>query len=391
MVLAGRLFAAALQAVTIYLLARWSAVVAFGACMALLGLLTALQTLGDLGASTFVSKEVARKNRTTRIVKARRMSALATSLISAVGLASTIVWSLMQSRPELLYLAPLWIWLTVERANEIDVAIFIGEKRTAAAMASLVFRRSGTLVMTSALVGLNMDPILAFGASSLAAGVITMVGFRRGSTQSDPCRDPATFREIFSESKHYWIHSFSLQARNVDSTVVALLAGSTQAAFYSLGARLLTPLRMVPTAMAAVVLPHASREGIAHEKPLRLVVMTGVLGLPYVALAAIWPIAIPMLFDGKFDEAIAAVQILTLSIAFTSTTSIFSALLQGSGHGAMVSRISAATSAVTILGIAGCSAAWGAWGAAAAYAIASVLHSALIISQYLSNAKKEAR
>ena len=319
------------------------------------------------------------------------MSALATSLISAVGLASTILWSLMQSRPELLYLAPLWIWLTVERANEIDVAIFIGEKRTAAAMASLVFRRSGTLVMTSALVGLNMDPILAFGASSLAAGVITMVGFRRGSTQSDPCRDPATFREIFSESKHYWIHSFSLQARNVDSTVVALLAGSTQAAFYSLGARLLTPLRMVPTAMAAVVLPHASREGIAHEKPLRLVVMTGVLGLPYVALAAIWPIAIPMLFDGKFDEAIAAVQILTLSIAFTSTTSIFSALLQGSGHGAMVSRISAATSAVTILGIAGCSAAWGAWGAAAAYAIASVLHSALIISQYLSNAKKEAR
>lgn len=391
MVLAGRLFAAALQAVTIYLLARWSAVAAFGACMALLGLLTALQTLGDLGASTFVSKEVARKNRTTWIVKARRMSALATSLISAVGLASTILWSLMQSRPELLYLAPLWIWLTVERANEIDVAIFIGEKRTAAAMASLVFRRSGTLVMTSALVGLNMDPILAFGASSLAAGVITMVGFRRGSTQSDPCRDPATFREIFSESKHYWIHSFSLQARNVDSTVVALLAGSTQAAFYSLGARLLTPLRMVPTAMAAVVLPHASREGIAHEKPLRLVVMTGVLGLPYVALAAIWPIAIPMLFDGKFDEAIAAVQILTLSIAFTSTTSIFSALLQGSGHGAMVSRISAATSAVTILGIAGCSAAWGAWGAAAAYAIASVLHSALIISQYLSNAKKEAR
>jgi len=390
-VLAGRLFAAALQAVTIYLLARWSAVAAFGACMALLGLLTALQTLGDLGASTFVSKEVARKNRTTWIVKARRMSALATSLISAVGLASTILWSLMQSRPELLYLAPLWIWLTVERANEIDVAIFIGEKRTAAAMASLVFRRSGTLVMTSALVGLNMDPILAFGASSLAAGVITMVGFRRGSTQSDPCRDPATFREIFSESKHYWIHSFSLQARNVDSTVVALLAGSTQAAFYSLGARLLTPLRMVPTAMAAVVLPHASREGIAHEKPLRLVVMTGVLGLPYVALAAIWPIAIPMLFDGKFDEAIAAVQILTLSIAFTSTTSIFSALLQGSGHGAMVSRISAATSAVTILGIAGCSAAWGAWGAAAAYAIASVLHSALIISQYLSNAKKEAR
>ncbi len=391
MVLVGRLFAAALQAITIYLLARWSAVAAFGACMALLGLLTALQTLGDLGASTFVSKEVAGTNRTARIVKARKMSALTTSLISAVGLTSTILWSLVQCRPELLYLAPLWIWLTVERSNEIDVAIFIGEKRTATAMTSLLFRRSGTLVMTIALAGFYMDPILAFGISSLVAGVITMVGFRRGPTQSAPCRDPATFREVFSESKHYWIHSFSLQARNVDSTVVALLAGPAQAAFYSLGARLLTPLRMVPTAMAAVVLPHASREGIAHEKPLLLVIMTGVLGLPYVALAAIWPIAIPVIFDGKFDEAIGAVQLLTLSIAFTSTTSIFSALLQGSGRGAIVSRISAATSVVTIVGIAGCSAAWGAWGAAAAYSIASALHSALIIGQYLSNAKKEAR
>ncbi len=62
-VLGGRLVASGIQATSILLLARWTSVEAFGLCVALLGLMTTLQTLGDVGTSTFVSKTVAAKAR----------------------------------------------------------------------------------------------------------------------------------------------------------------------------------------------------------------------------------------------------------------------------------------------------------------------------------------
>ncbi|WP_164073739.1 lipopolysaccharide biosynthesis protein [Stenotrophomonas maltophilia] len=387
-VLFGRMLAASLQAITVFLLAKWSTVTAFGACMALLGLLTALQTLGDLGASTFVSKEVASNGRNDRVTRARRMSAFATSLISAVGILATAAWSILQSRYELLWLTPLWIWLTIERANEIDVAIYIGEKRSAVAMTSLIVRRAGTLVLMLLLTILGAEPIFAFGVASLLAGVATKVALGIKAENAPAAKESVALSEILSESKHYWMHSFSLQARNIDSSLVAVLAGTAQAGFYSLGSRLLTPLRMVPTAMATVLLPHASKSGIARYSLGRILLMTGLLGAPYLALAATWPMVIPLLFHGKFDEAIGPLQLLTVSIAFTSTTSIFSALLQGAGHGAAVSRISIATTFATILGVACGSAGWGAFGAALAYALASVLHSALIILQFTLKTNK---
>ncbi|MFT4256219.1 MAG: lipopolysaccharide biosynthesis protein [Pseudoxanthomonas sp.] len=380
-VLAGRLLSAGIQAASILLLAKWVSVESFGLCVALLGLMTALQTLGDVGVTTFVTKEVAAHGHNARVLAAQRMSRRATTALALAGFIACTVLAAIDNLDFALTL-PLWGWLLVERVTEIHIAVAMGQQRPHVAMLSLVIRRVLSLALFCLLFSLGVTPLLAFSAGYLFGSLLALPLSRMKGSEADSAGNVA-FRDVFTECRHYWIHSFSLQARNVDTFLVGMVSGPAQAAFYGFGARLLTPLRMVPTALASIMLPHSARSGSSAMPGKKLAAIALLLSIPYLGLMLLWPLLIPWLFASEYTGAILPLQIMSAALSLTSCTSIVSAVLQGWGHGARVSRISATATTATLLLVTAGSSLAGATGAATGFAIAACTHVVLVVRAYL--------
>ncbi|PTQ91097.1 lipopolysaccharide biosynthesis protein [Agitococcus lubricus] len=376
-VLSGRLVSTGLQAISIVFLARWVTPVQLGYCMTLLGVMNTLHSVGDVGATTYITRRVAACGMDTGSITAQRFSLYITSLLGVLALGACVTLSLLEII-DLYSLLPLWGWFAIERAAMVRNAVWMGLGHVTKTTRDLTIRRFLALALFLGFAFGGLDPLFSFAMGSFIGSLIAFMVFRNIPTQIEEIE--MSWKTVFQESKHYWVHSFALQARNLDALIVSTLAGPLQAGFYGLGSRLIAPLRMLPTSLSSVVLPWFARPDNTHESPMRLLGgMTAIMAIPYLILIGVMPFAVVPLFGENYAGAVLPLQIICLGLVVSSSTSIASSVLQAKGFGHIVSAISV-WSSLYVLALIGVGAyIQGSVGAAMGYSTGSAIHTLVLV------------
>ncbi|MBD5785276.1 oligosaccharide flippase family protein [Cellulosimicrobium terreum] len=376
---AGRVTAAILQALTFGALALLVTPAALGAVGTLLALLLVLQTLCDLGVSTYLVRTRAASPDDGRIRSAVVLNRITTVPLLLVGVVLAVVVSALHDDVSLGMLLPLAVWAAAERNAETVAGIALADGRASFTVFNLVLRRAVMAAGFFLLGWWGVEAILAYGLAS-ALGALLSVLWTNAVTPLPTAR--VALSTVAREARAYWANSVAVQARNLDVAVVSGVAGAAAAGVYSLASRLVVPLRLVPTSLATAVLPHAARTR-EHDDRRRVMVnvawILGAVSVLYVGLALTLPWVVAA-FPGlePVEPAVPATQILLLALPFAASGSVASALLQARGLAGFVSRVAVLMSAVCLVGAGVGGAVSGATGAAAAFAVALTLQAVVL-------------
>jgi O-antigen/teichoic acid export membrane protein len=218
----------------------------------------------------------------------------------------------------------------------------------------LVLRRGGALLFLLLAAFLNINPLLGFTSGLAASSVLSAYLVVRRNKPTVSTERTCRARELIGLARPYWINSLGTQARNLDALVVAMILNPVSAGYYGAASRLTTPLRIIPTSFASVLMPAASRSSLENKRSLIKVTakMAGFTSLLYLALAVLLPFVVPVLLGNEFDEAIPVIQIVCGGLVFAAVASQFNALMQGWGYVRAVASISSATTVICLGGIA---------------------------------------
>lgn len=376
--LGGRFVAAGIQAVSIYLLARWSNLEDFGTLSAALGVAVTLQAAGDAGATTFIVRETAARGPNRHVAYAELLSRL---VMGAIAL-STVLFILVLYAAfgrHYLVLLPLTAWMALDRSSDIRSAIARGQGDVRVGTTNVVARRLTQLALFTFAYWVGLETSWAYSLSLPAGSALVLIAMWR-KLPSPPAVPLRTMRlkHAFLRCRPYWAHSTATQLRNLDAAIVAAVAGPVQAAYYGVGARLMTPLRMVPATLATALLPHLVRRGGPGRKDVTFGVgVSALISIPYLLLVVASPWAVAHL-GTEFAGATVPLQIMCFGLAGASFISIFNAILQARKQARLVAKISIFTVLLLLLLVAVGALTNGAFGAAAGFMVATLVQAAMV-------------
>lgn len=381
----GRVGAAALQALTLALLARWSTPSDFGLAASLLALATVLQTATDAGLPTFVLRSRALDRHDGRVTAALHLNDRIAAVVAvSTGLGIAAFGATLNSA--LLPLLPLAIWIAAERNSETWLGVSVADSRASQSTFSLVFRRTAALGLFAGGHALGAAPLLAFACAYGVSGLAGSVLARRVVRPHLPPVLRLRIRDLLALSWPYWLNSAASQARNLDVSLIGLTAGSTQAAFYAVPTRLTSPLLLLPTSLSVALMPVAARAGAAGSAGLRrilqlVLLVCAFMGLLYALLALAAPRIVPLVLGAKYDDAVHPLQILCLGLVFAAAAAMLNGVLQAVGLARKAARISVCTTLAFLPAVAVMARLEGAPGAAAALATSYLLQCLFLLNQ----------
>jgi len=381
----GRFGAAVIQAVTLIVVARAMAPSEFGLLAGVLGLASLVQSVSDFGIGTFVSVERARDPDSGAIRSALNFNALTSSgLLVVILLGIAAAGTFLDSA--YWFMAPLALWASGERNADTRLAIMFADGDVWINVSNLILRRTGALGLLAVLIHTDLDPLLAYSASiavaaaisSTAANVLVRKRVTREGTMS--------YRRLMRESRPFWIHSVATQARNVDTVLVTLAASATQAGFFSSARRLTTPLLLIPSSLANLLLPAASRSVAAGTslRPLIKVVavlvasMSVIYGIVFAAAASL----LPALLGQAYAPSVDALRIVLLGMPFAAASSVLASLLQGGGRKSFVAAVSVCMVFASLSFVLAGALIHGATGASCGVALSMLLHSLVLVAGF---------
>lgn len=355
----------------------------FGFFAGVYGVLTVVQTFFDFGLPTLVVRERAKRTNPAIVTAALYLNnalslAMGLTLILVIGLLGIVV------NPQFFLLLPLGLWAAAERNADAWLGVIFADGDARINTTNLVSRRVGNLALFAGLtLWTSIDPVLAFGLSSAAAACGSWVFAHSYVKKRLAPAESIPAGALFRLSYPYWINSVATQARNLDATIIGLVAGTAQAGFYAAAARLTSPLRILPTSLASVLLPaSASRNSGNMRGLLKLVAyVVGGLGVFYLVLGLVVPYVVPVLLGEAYAGAVPALQITAVGLVFAAAASLLGSLLQGVGLKHFVAGTAVLTTAVCLAGVAGGGLLWGASGAAAGLALSYIVQSATLVTR----------
>ncbi|OZG29160.1 hypothetical protein BH683_010865 [Williamsia sp. 1138] len=379
----GRLIGALIQAVCLALVARSLGPADFGLFAMWYGLAVVLQACLNMGLTPLLVRIRAVGGRDADVLRILTISRHALFVFSSsVTLVAVLAASLLGAE---WYLVALVVWVAADNLVEIYLAIPLADGRAWENAMSLVFRRSisGAIL----LVGLwsNSSSALFYSAGlAIGSTLVLYPVMRSGNSRLRESQSALTYRQLFSEARYFWYNSLATQARNVDVFVVSLLAtGSSAGAttgYYAAASRLTSPLRIVPTSFASVLMPAAVRSAKAGSyrgivRATLLICVVSSLGFLIVAVLA--PIALPFILGSEYADAASTIQIVCVGLVFASVSSQLNAVLQALGHARLVSNVSVVSTAMCLLLVAALVPIGGAvgagWGLTISYFLQSII------------------
>lgn len=376
--LGGRFAAAGVQAISIYLLARWAELDDFGILSAALGLAITLQAVGDAGATTYIVRETAARGISRRVAYAELMSRLVMASVAASWVAGSLVLASIDG-DRYLSLVPLAGWIALDRSSDIRSAIARGLGDVRIGTMNVVSRRIVHLLLFITGFKLGLAAPWAY-VLALVAGSALVLALMWRQLPSPP-RVSIRRRSLclaFSRCRPYWIHSTATQLRNADAAIVATLCGPVQAAYYGVGARLMTPLRMVPTTLATALLPHLVKKRGTGADDVRFgLAAASALGVPYLMLILVAPSVVAHL-GADFAGATLPLQLMCTGLAGAAFISIFNTILQARNQARRVAQISTITMVLLLSLVAVGAILQGAIGAAAGFMLATFVQAAMV-------------
>lgn len=365
----GRIGAALIQAAMLILAALVLAPSGFGELSAALALAVLPQTIADFGITTFVLRQRAADRADARIGEALWINDRASAVAGALYALAVLLYSAAMGH-EYLALLPLAIWLATEKNADVWSSVLIADRDARMNVALLVLRRGLALGLFLGLVASHVDAVLAFTssyaiASSIGASLTHVVVKRRIAA-----RTQLGVRALLRSTGPYWVHTMATQARNLDTAIVAWIGGPFQAGLYAVASRLTNPLRILPTSLVAVAIPHIASSGGVVERKLRWLLGAVLVGMSaiYISIVLLAPWAVPAVLGDEYSPAVVPVQIVCIGLIFGAAASLTAGVLQAKGRQRLVGRASASTSAYCVGSIVLLSNLYGATGAALALA-----------------------
>lgn len=368
----SRVGAALLQALLFVLAARAVPPAEFGLLAAMLGVTTLLQTVFDMGVQTYTTRERAAHGDVGGIATALQFNAR-TSLLLAVVAAGIVAGSAWLIDPAFWLMLPLAVWVSAERTADVRLTISFADGDVRGNAINLLSRRALAIISFVTMGALGVEPLLAYSIAVAVAGLASSVFanlYIRGRVTAPPS---LSYRELLDASWPYWLNSVATQARNLDSTITAAFAGAVEAGFFSVASRLTSPLRILPTTLASVLLPNAAKSDGSRRQTWMLLRLAGAaLALTttlYIALIVSAPLFVPLMMGEDYVGSVLAVQIVVAGLPFAALVSLLSSILQGRGRKHYVATVSTITVLACLAMVAAGAALWGAEGAALALTI----------------------
>lgn len=283
----GKTVSAAAQTVLVLLLAMELEPGQLATLLAIYSLASVIAALGDFGLGTLGMREQAYGDP----AKANRAVWLADRLALAMGATGlTVILGTSTVQPALLPAAPLILWAPIERATETkglqlvaqgrvtQVAILTGGRRLAALAAFFVLSQW-------------LPPSYAFSLSLASTALAAQAIMASWLPHSRGMRQLSS-KALLRESLPFALTGLSGQLRNLDTPITAIWLPVPLAAAYGLGSRFASPLLIVFSASANVLLARARTLGSYRLGRFMLTLLSGgallttamVVAAPLVAL-----------------------------------------------------------------------------------------------------------
>lgn len=378
----GRIMAALIQAVTIIVVARSATVNEFGIFSAAYGVVIVAPVLYDLGLSLFVTQERAKNPDSPLIRGAIRINGFIAIVVLIAGLLGCLALAPVTDGYSLVF-APYVVWTVTERNAGTWLAVAFADGDAWLNMTNLVVRRAFTLAALSGLVALDVDPVLAFGLAAATAGSGSLLVARlyvRRRLHVAPSRDA---RRVLRSAMAFWGYQMAGQLRNLDVLLAAAIIGATQAGLYGAGARITGPLRILPDALAAALLPAASRKGFRPTRRLlRQIALFSVVSTAFgIVGVLVVPIVAEPVLGPQYAAAELVIQLTIIGLPFASLVSVQASLLQGVGLKAYVTRVAFIGTGFCLAGVAVGGVLGGAVGAMIGYTIGVVAQAGILTAR----------
>jgi len=348
--LLGRIIAALSQTLGIILLARWENIINFGIVISILAFSTVLMAFIDFGLNTFMIKERAREVNSTLVNYCVKLNSNITLI---VGLFFFIVILLLSyyNNNFFFYILPLTLWIIFEKRNEQLLGIYIADGNNKRATKLLVTRRVlavSLFILSFKLFDIN--PTLSYGLSLLLSSFLLFIFTLKDLNLNLNLDFKYTLKEIFRKTYPYWINSLFAQLRNIDVTIVGLISTPLHAAYFGFINRAVTPLNMVATSMASVILPSVAKKEIKNEHYYFYLIFTTILAsLPFLLLFFTVDLLVPFALGEKYIPTIPLFKIICIGLIFFSASSIIASILQGSDLQKEVAKVNVISTSIYLL------------------------------------------
>lgn len=363
----GRIVAALIQMATLAITAVWLGPTDFGILSAVLAVAIIPQALLDLGIPTFVL-QVRASGKDPQLLRYALTVNGSTSLLLMLVSALALTGLGMFVSPIFFAMLPLAVWIGAERNVEVWLGIALADGDARLNVTFLVGRRIAALALMLGAYFLGSGPIFAYSISLAFTSAVASIWARRLLTArvEVPVREKRRLKELLAVTGPYWIHSTATQVRNIDTALVALIANPAQAGYYAVASRLTGPMRILPTSLAAVVLPRVARENgrVGRKLTLLIVFTLFAMSLLYAALAVVAPWAVETFLGQPYLPSVVPVQIVCAGLILGAVASLIAAVLQGMGQSRIVAVASVVASITCVVAIALGTIWWEAAGAA---------------------------
>lgn len=330
-----------LQALTFLLLARWSSVEQFALIASFLAASIFLHTVFDLGLSTYIIKTRSEDPKNPEIAESLFYNSIALTITGCaifITLISTNFFDIYSS---------LWlsIWFALEKVSDTWLCVHQGDGSNKLISLSVLRRRSVSLSIFFALYHFGLNPILSFSIGLGAGSLYSFASLINLTRQNISLNNHFHPFRLIKKTYPYWINSIAAQIRNLDVMLLTVLAGATQGAQLAIANRLISPLSMVASSMAMVLLPAVAKKEITSKHYHRIGLLTTAgASAPILALILIADSLVPLALGPQYISSIPVIQIVATGLIALSADAIYSSILQGRGMAKTVATISGSAS-----------------------------------------------
>lgn len=285
-----------------------------------------------------------------------RLTALSDTL-ARVGLAAIVavvglVVGTMSSLVGATIVAATGVFLSLGAPN-----YFASQQRLVAAGVLVLLDKSMFLACILLLGGVGFSGTtvlgaLAFGGWSAGlVGLVTIAGPRALARQRVHLSDLV---RQYKGTLHVGVASLAPSALLLDTAIVIGASGAVQGGLFGVGARVVSPMAAVVSAVVVVLLPFYSipENRYSWRRPPRIVfaaVLVAVAGVAVLARVAGW--WVPLLFGAEFIGAVPGVQLYLFNIVMVVFTRSLATILQAWDDDKFVSVAVASQVATSLVGI----------------------------------------
>ncbi|MUN64994.1 oligosaccharide flippase family protein [Kocuria sediminis] len=348
-IIAGRLVAAAAQALTIVLLARWSQPADFGLVISVQTILTALTVVVSLGIPQYIGVMRARNPHSPDISGLMHLSSRNSVFAAATFATALFIWGLIDL--EVMHFVPLGLALGIQlHANAWD-AIVVCDRQIGLFSSNLILRRTFGLTILIFLYLLQMPTVPAYCIAVLLSEVLYVTRIRKGSFFSPKKGSRIGAHAVFRSSKHFWVDAMSGQLRLLDVAVTGLLLGPVASGYLAVPSRIASPMMLVPSSFATLILPRVSAGGgRTARRSLHLAIGVTALLAVVLTLVAWYLPGLTLFFLGnEYLPSVPVTRIYFAGLVFLSLVYMLGAILQGLGLQSAVGKNSIVFSGLSLV------------------------------------------